>query len=222
MEIRAPLLMSLAMIAAMFAVTAWAWPLIPDAANIAIHWSVDGIPDGFARKPEALLIIPAIAVATTAFFAIAPFLTRRRANLAKSSKAYVVGWLGALLILTVGHFLLVMHARGYAVNVAGSSVFVMALVFTALGNLLGKTHPNSFVGVRTPWTRKSDYSWEMTHRAAGKMFVALGLAMLATMAVSNSLLAGKVMIWGGFLVAAVSIALSYFYYRRDPERGGAQ
>jgi uncharacterized membrane protein len=220
MDLRAPLIMSLALIAGMLAATAWAWPLIPDGAKIAIHWSVAGAPDGFAQKPMALLVMPAFATVTTAFFAIAPFFTRRRANLAKSSKAYTVGWLGTLLLIAVGHLLVIMHARGYAVNVVGSGTFVIALILAALGNLLGKTHPNPYVGVRTPWTRKSDYSWEMTHRAAGKMFVALGLVTLAALALSDSLLAGRVLIWGMFVVAAVSIALSHFYYRRDPQRGG--
>ena len=210
--------MSVVLVAAMLAATAWAWTLIPDSAAIAIHWNASGVPNGFAHKPMALLVMPALGAATTAFFAIAPSFTRRRANLEKSSKAYVVGWLGALLVVAVGHLLIIMHARGYDVDVAGSITLIVALFFMAFGNLLGKTYPNPYIGARTPWTRKSDYSWEMTHRAAGKMFVALGLVTLTIMAVSNSVLAERVMIWGVLVVGAVSIAFSYFYYRRDPSR----
>lgn len=212
--------MSLLIVAGMLAVSLWAWPLIPDNARIAVHWSAANVPNGFTSKPSALLVSPALAIVLTAVFAVAPYLTKRRAGLVRSAKAYVVGWMGALVLLAVGHGLIVMHARGYDVNVVGSSTFILALFLTALGNLLGKTHPNPYVGVRTPWSQRSDYSWEMTHRAAGKMFVALGLATLAVMAVSDSRLAGKVLICGAFVVAAISIALSYFYYRRDPQRGG--
>jgi uncharacterized membrane protein len=219
MEIRAPLVISLAVIAGMLAATAWAWLLIPDGANIAVHWNASGVPDGFAHKPMALLVMPALAAVTTAFFAIAPFFTRHRTNLEKSAKAYTVGWLGTLLLAAVGHLLIIMHARGYGVDVVGNSTFILAMFLVVLGNLLGKTYPNPYVGVRTPWTRKSDYSWEMTHRATGKMLVALGLVTLATMAVADCLLAGRVLICGMFAAAAVSIALSYFYYRHDPRRG---
>lgn len=212
--------MSLLIIAGMLAVSLWAWPLIPQGARIAVHWSAGGAVNGYAPKAKALLILPAVAAALTAFFAVAPFLTRRRANLAKSSKAYVVGWMGTLLLLAVGHALVILHARGYGVDIAGSSTFLLALFLTVVGNLLGKTYPNPYVGIRTPWSQKSDYSWEMTHRAAGKMFVALGLITLAVMAASDSRLAGRVMLVGVFVVAAIATALSYIYYRRDPERGG--
>ena len=218
MDIRAPLVISVALIAGMLAATAWAWPLIADGANIAIHWSASGVPDGFVPKAKALLIAPVFAAAFTGFFAVAPFLTKRRANLAKSSKAYVAGWMGTLLMIAVGQVLIIMHTRGYGVDVVGSSTFIIALILTAIGNLLGKTYPNPYVGVRTPWTKKSDYSWEMTHRAAGKMFVALGLATLACIAVSDSVTAGRVLLWGALAVGFIATAMSYVYYRHDPSR----
>jgi len=218
MEIRAPLVMSSFIVAAMLAASAWAWALIPDSAVIAIHWNAAGEPNGFAHKPFALLAAPAFAAGLTAFFAVAPFLTKRRANMAKSFAAYVVGWLGVLLAIAVAHFVMIMHARGLGVNVVGSSTFLMALFLVALGNLLGKTYPNPYVGVRTPWTRKSDYSWEKTHRAAGKMVVALGLCTLGAMAVADTFLAQRVLFFGMLASAVVATFLSYVYYRRDPAR----
>ena len=221
MGIRAPLIMSLLLIAGMLAVSAWAWPLISQSAHIAIHWGADGQPNGFASKEKALLIGPVFAAAFTLLFSLLPFFTRRRANLAKSAATYQVGWIGTLLMIAVAHILMVMHARGILVDVAGNGVFMFAVFITVVGNFLGKTHRNPYVGVRTPWTNRSDYSWEKTNRAGGKMLVAVGLATLGVLAVGDSRVANRDLLGGILVVALVSVALSYVYWRRDPDRNSA-
>jgi uncharacterized membrane protein len=218
MGIRAPLIMSLLLIAAMLAVSIWAWPLIPESARIAIHWGADGQPNGFAAKEKALLIGPVFAAAFTLLFSLLPSFTKRRANLAKSGATYQVGWIGTLLMIAVAHILMVMHARGILVDVAGSGVFMFAVFMTVVGNFLGKTHRNPYAGVRTPWTNRSDYAWEKTNRAAGRMFVAVGLATLGVLAVGDSRVANRVLLGGILVVALVSVALSYVYWKRDPDR----
>ncbi|MGA7711816.1 MAG: SdpI family protein [Rhizomicrobium sp.] len=217
MGTRAPLIVSLLLIMGMSAVSIWAWPLIPDSARIAIHWGADGQPNGFASKEKALLIGPVVGAVFTLLFCLLPFFTKRRANLAKSIAAYNVGWIGTLLMLTIVHILIVMQARGILVDVVGNGVFITALFMTAVGNFLGKTHPNPYVGIRTPWTRKSDYSWERTNRLAGRMFVAVGLMTLVALAVSDASVGWSVLLSGILIVTLVSVVLSYFYWKHDPE-----
>lgn len=222
MGIRAPLVISLLLIAGMAVVSVWAWPLIPDTARIAIHWNADGVANGFASKEKALLIGPLLGAAITAVFAIFPFLTKWRDNLARSASAYIAGWVGLVLAVTVGHFLVILHARGYRVDVLGTHTLAVALVLIVLGNFLGKTFRDSFVGVRTPWTKQSAYAWEKSNRVAGKMMVAVGLASLACLAVDGSRLALHVLIDGMIAMAIVSVALSYVYWKRDPERSSGR
>lgn len=219
MEYRAPFIMSVLLIAGMLVASWWAWPLIPDAAPIAVHWNLDNVPNGFMTKDVALLLMPATAALLTLFFAVAPAFTKRRANLARSSTLYVTGWVGTVLLLFVGHVLVILHARGFAIDVTADTTFLLALFFVVIGNFLGKTRPNPYAGVRTKWTRKSDYSWDKTNRAAGKMIVAAGLASLATFAVAGSRAAGIVLIVCILVATAISVVLSYIYFKRDPELG---
>ena len=218
MGLRAPLIVSLLLVAGMLAVSAWAWPLIPDSARIAIHWNFDGQPNGFASKETALLLGPVGGGALALLFFLLPFFTKRRANLAKSAAAYKIGWIGTLLALAVAHIMVIMHARGILLDIAGNSMFMFALLMTALGNFLGKTHPNPYVGVRTPWTKRSDYSWEKSNRAAGGMFVAVGLLTLGVLAVGDTHAAKYVLLGGILTVALISVTLSYVYWKRDPAR----
>ncbi len=218
MENRAPLTASLLIVAGMVGVSAWAWPYISDHMAIAVHWNANGVPDGFAHKSMALFIMPALGLIVTAVFVALPNLTTRRANLIRSATAYHVGWVGVLLVLAVSHAIIVMTARGVHLNVRGDITLIGALVLTAIGNFLGKTAINPYVGVRTPWTRKSDYSWEKSNRLGGRLLVATGLATLGTLAAGTALQAHHVFLGGIVLTAAASITASYFYWRADPER----
>jgi uncharacterized membrane protein len=70
-----------------------------------------------------------------------------------------------------------------AIVAAGS----FAIVFLGYMGLMGKLPPNRWAGIRTPFTRSSDENWYNTHRAAA-----------------------PVMIFGGVLVLAVSMAFLPF------------
>ena len=42
----------------MFVSAAWAWFQIPEGNMIPVHWGIDGQPDGYGGRFEALLLIP--------------------------------------------------------------------------------------------------------------------------------------------------------------------
>jgi len=95
---------------------------------------------------------------------------------------------------------------------------VVAGLFIAIGNVLGKARPNWFVGVRTPWTLSSDYSWDKTHRLTGRLFVLAGLvsiiaALFAPMPWVFITLLGTVL--GATLI---SVVMSFVWWKRDPVR----
>jgi type IV secretory pathway TrbD component len=64
-----------------------------------------------------------------------------------------------------------------------------------------------FAGIRTPWTRASDCSWEKTRRLAGPLFVAARRATLAAQAVAGGPTALHVMLAG--LIAAALLFTGY-------------
>jgi uncharacterized membrane protein len=222
MKLRAPLITSALIVAGMLAVSIWAWPLIPDGARVAVHWGLNNRPNGFAPKEIALLVMPAGAVLLSLLFAFILPLTGRDA-IESGANAYEIGWIGGVLLLAFVHVLVVMSARGNRFDVGGDAIFAVALLVAVLGNFLGRTRPNPYVGIRTYWTLTSSYSWDKTNRTTGRMFVATGLATLACLAVAGSSNAIVV-----FLIAMPSsvlaaVVLSYVYWRRDPEKrnGGA-
>jgi uncharacterized membrane protein len=218
MQIRAPILLSLLLIAGMAAVSAWAWAQLGADARIATHFGFDGHANGWMRRDRALLLAPVMGAILTLAFALLPKFTKQKEGLAASFGSYVTAWIGSLTVLFVAHCAIVLAARGWKVDIAGSTVVVVDLMFIVLGNGLGKSRPNPWVGVRTPWTKKSDQAWDKANRAAGRMIVATGLASLAALAAAGDWAAHLVLFAGIVVMAVVSTALSYLTWKRDPDR----
>lgn len=218
METRAPLILSGCLIAGMLAMSVWAWPGLPETARIATHFDLSGHANGYMGKAAALFFAPGMAALLTLTMLLLPHITSRRENLAQSATAYVTGWLGVQVLLFIAHCGVIFLARGYKFDIAGTGVLVASMLFLMLGNVLGKTRPNPFVGVRTPWTKKSDLSWDKSNRLGGRLLVASGLANLATLAVAGAAAAHVIMLGGILALAVICTVMSYVYWQRDPNR----
>jgi uncharacterized membrane protein len=65
-----------------------------------------------------------------------------------------------------------LHPRA---NFGKPMVTVMFVFFALIGNVLGKTRRNFYMGYRCPWTLASDTVWVATHRLGGKLMFATGI-----------------------------------------------
>jgi uncharacterized membrane protein len=85
------------------------------------------------------------------------------------------------------------------------------LFFALMGNLLGKVRRNFWMGIRTPWTLASDAVWIATHRAAARLYTAVGLIGAVMVFLGAPLaLCFVILIVGAF----VPMVQSYFFYKR--------
>ena len=216
MGIRAPLIASMLLLAGMVLVSTWT--LIPDGARIAVHFDLAGNPNGFAPKSIALTVMPLVALIVIFVFVLAGVGPQKSSRPLTEMPAFVVGWLGTMLILALAHIGIVMFARGVWINMTGNVAFFVGLLFAVLGNFLGKTERNNFVGIRTGWTMSSDYSWEKTNRLGGWIMVGVGFATLATLACAGPKLAQGVLLGGSLLLVVICVPLSRYYWKRDPDR----
>lgn len=218
MKLRLPLIVSLVLVGAMAALSAWAWRLVPDTARIAVHFAADGTANGFAGKTQALVMMPLVGLGVTVLFAAIPHLEPRRFNLTASAKFYGAVWIGVVAVLLVAHAGIVLGALHVAVKTAQLVIAAAAVLFVVIGNYLGKTRANFIAGIRTPWTLSSDYSWEKTHRLTGRLFVLTGVATLLVELTASPFAAITVMMASASAAALTGVVASYFYWRRDPAR----
>jgi uncharacterized membrane protein len=198
-------------------VAAWSvlwffWDRLP--ARVPVHWGVSGSPDAYASKVPAAFMLPAICsiviLAMVAWSSFIPLSASRESLLRvfRVVKVVVSASFCALTCLTLQA----------AVSPGGTlaTPWLMALIgvmFVVLGDRLPKIRPNTWLGIRTPWTLAHPEVWERTHHLMGRWFVLSGLLVIlaavlpATMQVAILMLA----ILG---VSAGSLVVPILEYRK--------
>jgi uncharacterized membrane protein len=208
MKSRVPLVVSVAAVLAVAALSLWAWIEVPGGtvpAGIGKDLEQVGKFRGLVVGPLLFTGLPVLA------FWLIPLVEPRRANLLASRKAYTAIWLAVVALGVAVHVAFVARATGSDLvhpESLGDVGIPILLVIT--GNYLGKIKSNFLFGIRTPWTLSSDLSWNKTHRLAGRLTVALGIGLLPVALVWND---SWLNFWAGLiglaLVMAVAVVYSY-------------
>jgi uncharacterized membrane protein len=206
-------IVSLLLIVAMFILATAVWNSMPD--SIPVHFGLDGQPDRYGGKFEGLLSMPLTASGLYLLFFFLPRIDPRGERYSRFTGAYTVIRTAVIALLSSVQVVIILQAKGVAVDVSTIVTLSMGLLFVVLGNYMGKIRPNWFVGIRTPWTLSSEESWNKTHRLGGKLFVILGLLIAASSLLQKPwvLLAGV----GLLLVCTVILSIySYLIWKADP------
>ena len=215
-DFRTAWLVSAIAIAAMLAMSFWAWSQVPAGTEVPVHWNANGEVDRYGSIWEGILLMPAVSIGLVALLTFIPRLEPRKGNLMQSQKAYLAVWYAVIAFMTGIHGTIIFSTLGYQVNIITFISLAMGLLFIVLGNFMGKVRSNFIFGVRTPWTLSSELSWNKTHRLAGKLFIAYGLiTIVAGFFLSIELWLGVTM---GlvFLKLIVVMGYSYVVWRDDP------
>ncbi|GAU81905.1 SdpI family protein [Bosea sp. BIWAKO-01] len=213
--IRSTMTLSLAVLGSMLAASAFALMQVSPDARIAIHFGIDGQPNGFAGPWVAFLSLPAIAGFVTALFALLPRMEPRAGNLAHSGKAYTATWIAVVLMLAACHALLIAHALGYAADVPRLVTAMLGLFLVVSGNVAAKTRSMLLFGVRTPWTLSDERVWQRTHRLYGWGSVCLGLALVGlALGAAAPLVLATATLLGLAALTAATFSYSYWVWRQ--------
>lgn len=204
-------LATLALFAASFTVAAFFYPLFPDV--VPVHWGADGQPDRFGTKLEALFVMPSVLLGVVLLMlAVQRFSPRDRSN---------APVLGTARLAVAALALLLTLAQTLAWDIPRSALVGVGALLLFVGNVLGKTRPSAFVGVRTPWVYKSRRAWHASQRRGASWLTLFGLALLlGGLLVPTAMLTPWIAPFG--VLGALTLLLgwlalaSYLDYKRDP------
>lgn len=186
---------------------------LPGDIQLAIHWSADMQPDQWVGKWQGLgfSLLLSLIMPITYWLAIT-FEPKKQAMQVSKPVLGIIMTSAMALIVTINLGIL-MNGFGYNVSVPSMIAFGIGMLLTLTGNYLGKTRANYTVGIRLPWTLKNEQVWNKTHRLAGKLFVALGLLVLATNIWSLKLVI-PVLICGILSIVIATIVYAQQAYKR--------
>ncbi len=199
----------------MLGLPAVAWSHVPD--RLAVHWNLAGDADRYAGTWEGLLALPLVALGLSLLLAFLTRLDPGRANYERFGAAYTVIRIAMLAMLAAIHGMVIADALGREPRVSLVVPALTGCLLVVLGSVMGKTRPNWFAGLRTPWTLSSKRSWTRTHRLGGWLFVLLGTTfVLSGFATSDTdHLIPLLLSVAGVLALVV---YSYLEWRHDPDR----
>lgn len=201
MNTKTALIVVILLMAGALAASLALYSALPD--RVPTHWNVHGKVDGWGAKSWAAFLLPGVMLLFLLLivggewispmnFKIEPF--RASYNYLMVICAALMGYLHALMLLAgldpqrdLGRWM-----------VGGFFLF-----FAWLGNLLGKTRRNFWIGIRTPWTLASDAVWNATHRLGARILFAVGLAGAILAAAGVSLVFCFCLLMAGLLIPVI-------------------
>jgi uncharacterized membrane protein len=167
---------------------------LPD--TVAAHFGIDGTPDRYGSKYEAFLF-PAILLGIALFYFLYRKFQQRSSTDENDRTARNLDILDTVILIVMVLFnalcvfLLTMMKHPATMKNKENMIFVIistiiGVLFILLGNILPKTKPNSFIGVRLSWCMDSDEHWHITNRNCGIAMVLSGICtVIAGLIVKN-------------------------------------
>ena len=188
---------------------------LPD--RLPTHWNIAGEPDAWSSRLKGAVMLPLAALVLWIVLHVLPLLDPLRKNYEKFRPTYDNTINLIVMFLAAAHVFILGVALGWPLDITRALPISIGVLSILIGNVLPRARRNWLFGVRTPWTLSNDRVWERTHRMAGYLFVALGVAVLVAAALPFSFSATVAFV-GMATVAAVAFVYSYVAWRQETER----
>lgn len=187
---------------------------LPDM--VATHWGSTGIPDGFTPKAFFAFGLPLVFLAL--YVVVRLFLDNdpKKRNMSASMRAISIWVIPAMSLIM--HALTIWNAIGEPVEFHRYVPAFVGFLIVVVGNYLPKCKQNYTMGIRLPWTLHSEDNWNRTHRFAGYLWIACGIAMIA----------GAFFPTGWLFISLVAVMVaapalySFLLYRKSAARDRAE
>ena len=219
MKVRSLLIANLLVVAAMAVFAFWAAGIAPADMELPTHWNAAGEVDQTMAPLPALLMPAGISLFVAVVFAITPVLEPLQHKLEGSAPLLRAVWIGMMALMVAIEGIVAAPIFGHSPG-AGAILVLVGLLFVVIGNMLPKSRPGFFVGIRTPWTITDADNWIATHRLGGKLFMLAGVALVLAGLFDVPANLRMVAILGGVIAAALTpVAYSWWFWRTRGRAG---
>jgi uncharacterized membrane protein len=195
--------------------TLTAFQTLPADAVLAIHWSINGVADGFAGR-EALLIVPITTALVGGLLWLGVRYDPKRANIARSSDALGIVVVALSLLVAVVQSAIINSGFGEAARLDRAVPIAAGAFIAILGYAMPNIRQNYTIGVRLPWTIESEAAWDASHRFIGGIWILVGTvtALLGLLALSEAAIV--TLLAGLALSVAGTVYVAYRVWSRGP------
>lgn len=189
-------------------------PRLPE--KLPVHWNAAGQVDRYGGQAEALYLVPALSLLLLLLLWALPLISPKGKDIEAFRPQYDATIIVFCAFMTVIHSAILINALK-SFDISKLVFGGVCLLFAFIGNMLGKTTRNYWMGIRTPWTLESDAVWEKTHRMAGRWMVGTGLIGFVIGVFTPWPLFSIILVLVG---AFFPVIYSYFVYRGSTSSAG--
>lgn len=192
------------------------WSTIP--VKVALHFGPDGKPDRYGGKIELLLSILLMSVIGIFTYLLITNVHKLDKKKFKDGKPPIFDTiaLGTMVFITILSLAIIINSTHPDIILLDKVILpAIGLFFVFMGNIMYNIRPNSFVGVRIPWTLKDEDNWKKTHRIAAKLFFVGGLLITLVALGFDTEIASMFTTGVALVIAIASILYSYLYYKNN-------
>ena len=180
------------------------WNKLPE--QIATHFGMNGEADGYSSKAFAVFGLPFIMLAFHLICVLATKADPKHSNITQKSMKLVLWITPAIsLILCV---LCYAYSLNSSLPVTTVIIIFMGMLFVIIGNFMPKVKQNYSIGIKIPPTLHDKENWYKTHRFAGKIWVAGGVAICLTAVFENIFVFMAIMLVMAFAPIVYSYAIA--------------
>ena len=183
------------------------WNDLPD--TIAIHWGINGEPDGYSSKAFAVFALPLLLFAVHWICVFVTKFDPKNKEINPKMLSLVL-WICPAISLVM-NTMVYLIALGKEIKFVFIVILFMGLMFIIIGNYLPKCRQSYTMGIKLPWTLNDEENWNKTHRMAGTLWVIGGIVILATAIFESFIIFFTIV----SLMVIVPTVYSYLYYRKN-------
>lgn len=186
------------------------WDRLPDP--MATHWDFEGNPNGWTSRAFTVFGIPLVLLVLHMVCLLVSESDRNSCGQNPKLKRimYCVVPVVSLILCAAVY----PSALGIQVPMRLMALLFLGVVLLIVGNYMPKCTMNRFMGIRVPWTYRSEANWTATHRFAGRLYVVIGLLCLAGAFVPSEHIAIAVTVLA-LIACCAPIVYSYLYEKRN-------
>ena len=188
------------------------WGQLPE--TVPLHWNAEGEVDRYGSRKELWMIPLMTSGLIYLLMLVIPGIDPKKRIQEMGAKYTQLRYALVAAMSALAVVIIYMVERGERGGFTPVLVIV-GLLFAVLGNYMKTVRPNYFIGIRTPWTLESPEIWNDTHRLAGKLWFAAGLAIVLLPFLVEGPLQVYLLIGLVLLISLIPVVYSYLQFRKQ-------
>lgn len=143
------------------------YPSMPQ--RMVTHWGAGGVPNGYMTAFWGSFLMPIVIVIMVLLLIFLPRADPLRKNINLFKDYFLNFSLLLVLLMYALQIYVILWNLGFNITIIYVIIPLLTVLFYYTGVMLSRAKQNMTIGIRTPWTLRSEKVWNETHKRSAVM-----------------------------------------------------